>query len=109
MRSITKFSHNSLHFTSLHKLDTKAHGIPKTAETLDSHFASHWCSRYERQGFLPSRELPREMSDFESLGMRTATDTNRPASVDDRKMKKLLQELYTDKKYFDHYLDSESE
>lgn len=87
---------------SLRKLDTKSQNMPQT-EKADSHFASHWCSPYERQGHLSSREP----SEIESVGMRTATDTNRSSSVNDKRMKKMLQELYTDKKYFDHYLESE--
>ncbi|XP_053399390.1 uncharacterized protein LOC123557157 [Mercenaria mercenaria] len=77
--------------------------INKQPYSNDSHLASHWCSRYERHGNLPIRETT-EMSD---LNMRTAPNSTRPFSGDDKRMKKLLQELYTDKKYFDHYLEAE--
>lgn len=73
---------------------------------MDSHLASHWCSRYERQGHLKSRENT-ELSD---LNMRTvpSSQNGRPFSGDDRKLKRCLPEFYTDKKYFDHYLEAES-
>ncbi|KAK3576440.1 hypothetical protein CHS0354_025202 [Potamilus streckersoni] len=65
-----------------------------------------FCPRYERGHYgQPSRESTM-LTDASLYSMLTA-DLN-DQDVSDRDLKRLLEELYVDKKYFDYYLQSEA-
>lgn len=78
--------------------------LDKTQAHADSKGSSKWCNRYERHAHQPIRE-PSNLTD---VSMRTAPDSVRPYSGDDRRLRKLMPEFVPDQKYFQHYLDTES-